>query len=241
MDDAGNKKFFQSTTGKVGTAIFVVGAGVTSVELFKHFDEKGNPVNPATTTVGDTPHLPGSEPLPQEQIPSHGPMITEGNTVIDDGAESHGRFQLHTRGTNPLTTKVLLDNREIKILAASDSSVTAQVPDDTTLGVHQVSVSSDGVASNAFSSDIVKIQADPIPPLHRGAKAAVVVHVEGIPAKQKAMMHLKVSGAAQLKGGEASTDVAVKDGIAKVEIEGVQAGTLRVKYQVTIPDLWKGK
>jgi len=134
-----------------------------------------------------------------------------------------------------------VDNKELKTLAASDSSVTARLPEDMPLGSHQVSVSSGGVKSNAFTADVVTMQGEPIGPLHIGSNAEVVVHVNGVPAKQQAVMHFEVSGAAQLRSGAANEDVPVKNGIAKVQIQSKQTGQLRVKYQISIPNLWTGK
>jgi hypothetical protein len=240
VDDQGRHKYFETITDSKGKVAFLVPAAVTSILLFRHFDPQGNPSNAATTQIGATPHLPESEPLPANRIPSQGPAITEGNSVIDTGAGGQGAIRLHTRGADPLTTRVLVDGKELEPLSASDTSVTARLPQGTALGSHRIGIQSGGVKSNSFTADVVKLVSDPVGPMHSGSKATVVVHVEGVPVGQKAMMHFEVSGAAKLRSGSEAVDVPIRNGAAQVEIEGVHPGELRVKYVMSVQDLWSG-
>ena len=241
VDDTGKHNYFKGVTDVAGHLAFVVPAGVTAVELFRHFDKNGNPDPGAQTNVGPVPHVTDTTPLPPEKIPSGGPAIVEGNPVIQRGGPANGTFALHTRGTDPSTTKVLIDDKPVTTYAASDLSVVARVSDNLTLGTHQLSVASGGIKSNAFPADVVAVRSEPLPPIHVGAVTTLHIHVEGIPSAHIAMMHFDVSGAAQVRGGGGSADVPVKNGMASLQIQGVHAGQLVARYRlrVAIPGFWQ--
>jgi hypothetical protein len=240
VDDTGKRNFVAGTTDALGHLAFVVPTGVTAIELFRHFDKNGNPSAAAHTEVGQISHLADTDPLPPNQIPSDGPAITEANSAIERGGPNHGTITVHTRGTNPVRTRVLVDNKPIETYAASDSCVVAHLPDDLPLGTHQFSVSSAGLKSNAFPADVVTVRPEPIAPLRTGGVTTVCVHVDGVPAEHQAVMHFEVSGAARLVGGAPSVEVPVTNGVAIIQIQAVHPGQLVTKYQlrVSIPNYW---
>jgi uncharacterized protein (TIGR03437 family) len=235
VDETGKRKFYQATTDAVGhLPVFIVPAGVTAIELFRQFDKNGNPSGAAHCDVGQVSHVTTTEPLPPGQIPAHGPAITEANSAIDRGGPNHGTITLHTRATDPSTTRVLIDGKPVETFAASDSSVLARVPSEVPLGAHQIAVSSGGVKSNTFQADVISTQADALVPMRTGTTQTVRVHVSGVPPEHKAVMHFEVTGGARLRGGAPSAEVSVKNGMATVEIQGVHAGQLVVKYQLRV-------
>jgi len=240
VDDTGKRSFFSGITDAGGHLAFVVPSGVTAVELFRHFDKNGNPSAPAHTAVGQPSHLEGTDPLPPDKIPTDGPAITEANSAIERGGPTHGTTTMHTRGTDPLRTRVLIDDKPSETYAASDTSVVAHLPEELPLGTHQFSLSSAGRKTNSFPADVVAVHPEPIAPLHTGATTTVRVHVEGVPKDHQAAMHFEVSGAARLVGGKPSVDVPVSNGVATVQIQAVHPGQLVAKYQlrVSIPNYW---
>jgi hypothetical protein len=149
---------------------------------------------------------------------------------IERGGTNQGTVILHTQGTNPLTTQAYIDDKPMEIRAASNSSVVGKLSSDTPLGTHQFSVTSDGVKSNSFKADVVAVTPEPIPVMHTGGTANVVLHVEGVPQNHNPMVHFNVSGAAKLASG--ASDVPVRNGVATIRIQGVHAGQVVVGYQL---------
>jgi hypothetical protein len=231
VDDNGGHHYLKTVTDDAGRVAFAVPAGVAAFDLFEHFDPQGQPSVPVHTVVGATTHMTGSVPLPSSSIPSGGPAILEGSPAIQPGEA----VALHTRGTDPLTAKMTVDGEDLDTLAESDRSVVARLPDKLPLGMHKIQVTSDGKTSNTLHAVAVTVQADPVPLLHVGQVKTLQVHVAGLPAGQKATMHFTVGGAATVRGGGTTTDVPVKNGTAKVEVQATRSGQLEVGYDLDVP------
>jgi hypothetical protein len=239
VDQTGKRSTAQVATDAAGHFACAVSAGTSVVEAFTGLDPSGAPRHLARTVIGKSSHLPGTEPLPTSQIPSRGPTILEGHTAMERG----GTTTLHTGGIlDPRTTRVLMDQKPLETLAASDSSVVARVPSDTALGMHTVGLSSDGAESNQFSTAVVTVVPEPIKPMHTGSGQKVTWHIQGLealPQGASAFLHVEVSGSARLRSGAPSTDARVKGGVATADIQATHAGGLVVTYWLWIQGLWR--
>jgi hypothetical protein len=238
VEDNGQHRYFKTVTDTAGRIAMLVPAGVVALELFQHFDPQGNPSAPVRTDVGQPSHLTGTTPLAAPTIPKDGPAILEGNPAIEQGGSGAGTLTLHTRGTDPLTAKVLIDGRAVETYGASDSSIVARVPPDLPLGAHDIAVSSGGAVSNRLHAAVVALQPEPVPLMHVGQLKTLRVRVAGIPAGRQAAMRFEVGGAAKLAAGGTSADVPVVNGIATVKVQAVRAGQLVAHCQLhfTMPE-----
>jgi len=122
----------------------------------------------------------------------------------------------------------------VRLLGASDQSLSARCDDNIALGRHTMSIESGGQQSNKFQADIVTVQADPIPPTAPGALNTVRVHVRGLPPGERATMFFQVGGAATLANGGATTSVPVNNGLAEVQIRGVHTGEVSVRFELQV-------
>lgn len=230
VEPDGRKKFWHGLTDerghfKIGLPLEVI----TGLLLFREFDPKGHPDGGATCTIGRPPHLDGTTPL--TNVPtSQQPAILEGSPSYQRGANSV--FNLHTRGTNPLNTRVLMDGKPdgVQTLGISDESVAARFGNDVPLGRHRMSVMSNGKNSNEFTAVLVTVMGEPLAPSTPGQVNTVRVHIDGLPPDQSASMAFQVGGAATLLDGGSTTTVPVKDGIAQIQIRGVHAGQALVRF-----------
>ncbi len=229
----GKKSFFKIVTDEAGHYAVQIPDEVRALEAFK-VDGNGNttPIAHSDVVTDTTAHVANTDPVPTQQIPAHGPAITEGSTVVEQKGADPGTVTLHTTGTNPLTTQPYMDNQAMTLRAASNLSTVATVPPGTTVGPHELSVTSDGVKSNAVRADLATVTADPVPPLHTGSNATITFHVAGIPQEDKPMVHVEMSGGAKLANGAPSVDVPVQNGDASVKIVGEHTGQWQATYQV---------
>jgi hypothetical protein len=231
VDQDGKRNFFKGVTDNAGKLALVLPLGVTAFELLK-VDQNGTPTTLAHTDVGPATHVTGTTPVPPAQIPSQGPAVTEVTSTVEMTKTNPGTVVLHTQNTNPLTTQLQIDDKPMSLMAASDQSAVGLPPAGTTPGPHQITATSDGVKSNSVTTDATIVTANPIPLMHTGSTAQVMLHVEGIPEDHSPTVHFAVSGAAKLASGALTADVPVKDGMATVKIQGVHPGQVVVSYQV---------
>lgn len=234
FDQSGHKTFWRGVTDKLGQLHLRLPDAVVAFELFRRFDRHGNPDLGAHCDVGNPSHLAGTQPLPN--VPNSNPAIVEGDTAYQQGGADHGVFTLHTRGNDPLDTRVLLDGKPsgVKTLAASNNSVVAQVADDTAQGRHSFAIESGGRRSNAFQADIVSLTAEPLPLSHPGTVETVRVHVNGLPAGDTATMDFQISGSSVLAAGGTKTTVPVVNGVASVQIRGIRAGQALMQFVLNV-------
>jgi hypothetical protein len=225
----GKKTFWSGLTDEHGHFKLGVPVGVLSLFGFLLFDQKGHPDQGPVCTIGRPPHLDGTTPL--TDVPgAQQPAILEGSPSYQRG--NAGLFNLHTRGNDPLTTRVLLDGKPdgVQTLAASDESLSARFANDVPLGRHRMSIESSGKRSNEFSAVLVSIVGEPLMPVKTGQVSMVRVHVEGLPPNQSASMVFHVGGASTLATGGSTMTVPVKDGIAQVQIRAVHPGQTQIQF-----------
>jgi hypothetical protein len=240
VEPNGKKNFWSGLTDENGHVRFKLPAiALTAVTLFRFFDAHGNPDEGAKCTIGTPPHLEGTDPIPNVPAAQQ-PAIVEGSS-----AYQHGVFYLHTRGTDALNTRVLLDGGEngIRTVGTSDESTAALIDDNVSLGEHWISVESDGKMSNKFPADVLSVTGEPLPNSVPGQVSAVRVHVEGLPAGHTARMAFQIGGVATLLDGSSETTVPVVNGLAEVQIRGVHSGKALVRFRllVAIPGFWQAQ
>jgi hypothetical protein len=241
VEPNGKKTFWQGLTDENGHFKFKLPAiTVASITLFRFFDKNGEPDKGAQCDVG-APHVPGTDQL--ANVPAaQQPAVLGGSSSFQRGGGGHGVFELETRGNDPLTTRVLVDGSTdgVKVLAASDRSVSAQLDDNLPLGRHTFAIESGGKRSNTFVADVLELVGDPIPPQEVGSLNTVRVHVIGLPPGDTATMAFQVGGAATLANGGSEIVVPVKNDEANIQIRGIRRGQslVRFKLDVAIPGYW---
>lgn len=214
-------------------------AGLASLLLFKEFDSQGHPDKGATCQISKQPaHLENTEPV--VNVPANGPAIVEANTAYERGGFSGGVMQLHTRGTDALNSKLLLDgsDRGVDTLATSDSSMVGKLHDDVPLGRHRVGAQSGDQRTNEQLADIVTERFDPIAPLRPGQVSTVKLHIDGL-GTDPAQVKWTVGGAASVADGRDTATAPVKDGSCQLDIRAKQPGQLviRTVLLVSIPEI----
>ncbi|HEV2909775.1 MAG TPA: hypothetical protein VGX02_10920 [Candidatus Eremiobacteraceae bacterium] len=240
VEPNGKKNFWSGLTDENGHVRFKLPAiALTAVTLFRFFDAHGNPDEGARCTIGTPPHLEGTDPIPNVPVAQQ-PAIVEGSS-----AYQHGVFYLHTRGTDALNTRVLLDGGEngIRTVGTSDESTAALIDDNVSLGEHWISVESDGKLSTKFPADVLSVTGEPLPNSVPGQVSTVRVHVDGVPAGHTAHMAFQIGGVATLLDGSSETTVPVVNGLAEVQIRGVHSGKALVRFRllVAIPGFWQAQ
>jgi hypothetical protein len=228
----GTTEYYHARTDTDHHVAFRIIAGVASVMLFKGFHD-GKPDDAAATCeVAQTATVPQTDAL--SSVPDDGPAIARASTAYERGGSSHGLMSIQTRGTDPTSTRLLLDGQPsgIETLASSDMSVKGRFADDVGLGRHSVSLESSGKQSNAFPTDVVTLRTDPVPPGEPGTVETLTVHCDGLPPADAATMSFAIGGAAQLASGEQTTTVPVENGVASVNIRGVRPGAALVRFHM---------
>jgi len=237
----GGTKYYRTQTDPDKRVVFSVAAGVTAVLLFKGFDGGKPDAAAARCQIVQNGTVPGTDAIPNP--PQTQPAIVRASSAYESGGPSKGTFSIQTRGNDPLSTHLLLDDkpRHIHVLAASDQEVKGRIGNSASLGRHSVSLISGKQKSNAFPTDLVRMRADPLPPSQVGTIQPATVHVEGVPATDPAVMTFAIGGAGELADGGASATVPVANGIAQVRIRGTRTGAALLRYHlhVKIPGFWE--
>ena len=242
VDAAGHRSFFQGVTDALGKFGFFVPAGARAISVFRHFDRNGQPDKVDTGATCRITNAPGLPPNLQELTnrPANGPAVLAANSAYELGGQGQGMVQLQTRAINPLNAQLQADGSTatINTLGASDQSVIGKWRDDTPLGLHHVSISSDGQVSNAFSTDVVTLAFAKMPPLHPGNTYDETLAIAGVEANSTARVIFVVGGAASFADGSTTATMLVEKGTAKarIRINGPGQFNLSARLLVNFPE-----
>ena len=240
VTDNGATQYYRSTTDTRGHFHLRLPkvTGLAKLLLFREFDKDGRPDQGASCLIGHQAHLENTEAVLNP--PRIGPAIVEANTAYERGGFGQGLVQLHTRGTDALTSKVLLDgsDRGVDTLAASDSSMVGKLHDDVSLGRHRIGAQSGNQRTNEQLADVVTEHFDPIGALRPGQVSTVRLHIDGL-GSDPARVRFTIGGAASVADGSDTATTPVVHDTAQVDIRAKEPGQLIVRtiLLVSIPEI----
>lgn len=240
----GSTIYLRGTTDDAHHLYVVVPRDAVSISVFKSFTADGKPdAHAATCTVSADAPVPGTDSVPGQPASATQPGIVRASGAYD---LQSGTVTVQTQHTDVTDTLVLDGAAPLTMLAASNRSVVASLPNATAVGRHALtlepptweSLTTPAGPYTAVAFDVISLTVDPMPPVENvGDTATATVHVVGLPEGDRAEMDFAIGGSAEIITGGTTATVPVVGGIASCTIRGVRSGQAVVRFHLRVVNL----